>query len=344
MQTPLSSPNAGTSAKRSISDYYRRRHLFSILVVFATVALLGWGAFVTSIDAGLAVPDWPSSFDSYDMLNPVDGWWAVIPFRAEHGHRLLATIVGFLTIILVGWTWMADDRRWMRHLATAALGLIIFQGILGGLRVVWLSLDLAVVHACIAQVFFSMLVAITLFTSKAWLNLEVLRSADPAASRLRGFAVFGVGAVYLQIILGALLRHPGTGIDLFLVTTHLSWAFVVSALIVATAIHIRRHFRAHKLLNRVAFIAVLLLVVQFGMGLTAYVVNLDEAGYTLPSQLQVLVNSGHLVIGALLMATVFCQMVIVLRGVEVLRKAPKIGVPSVANGKAIASKESVATV
>ncbi|MEZ4695755.1 MAG: COX15/CtaA family protein [Rhodothermales bacterium] len=329
----------------SLAARYRARHRFSVLVVLSTIALLAWGAFVTSIDAGLAVPDWPTSFNSYDLLNPIDNWWTVIPFRAEHGHRLLATVVGLLTIVLVGWTLVADERRWMRYLSAGALGLIIFQGVLGGLRVIWISLDLAVVHACVAQIFFSTLVAITLFTSRAWFDLTVVRSAHPAASRLRGLAVFTAGSVYLQIILGALLRHPGTGIDVFLATTHMAWAFVVSGLIVVTAYHIRTHFRKQKLLMSVSRIAVILLGVQFALGLTAYLVNLDEAGYTLPSHLQVIVNTSHMVTGALLMAAVFCQLVVVLRGVEITKEpSPQRQNNQASDSKSLSHNAPVATV
>lgn len=336
-----STPDSGASA--SVAERYRSRHLFSILVVVFTVLLLGWGAFVTSIDAGLAVPDWPTSLGSTNMLNPVEGWWSVIPFRAEHGHRVLATLVGMLTMALVGWTLVGDDRKWMRYLATAALGLIIFQGILGGLRVVWISLDLAVFHACMAQIFFSALVAMTLFTSRAWLTLDVLRSSDPAASRLRGFAVFTAAAVYLQIIFGALLRHPGTGIDFFLATTHATWAFVVSALVILTAYQVRRYFKSHRLLMSISRITVVLLFVQFCLGFTAFVVNLDEAGYTLPSTLQVVTNTLHMVTGALLMASVFCQMLVVLKGVELARREAKIGVSSSKSQQSLSRPDSVAT-
>ena len=69
----------------------RWRHRFTILTALSTLVLMGWGAFVTSIEAGLAVPDWPSSYDSYDPFNPWPGWWRVTPLLAEHGHRLLGT-------------------------------------------------------------------------------------------------------------------------------------------------------------------------------------------------------------------------------------------------------------
>src|SRR5690554_6485033 len=141
---------------RNSYDALQGRHVsarfwYTIALYATTVVLIGWGGFVTSIDAGLAVPDWPTSFNSYDPFNPWPEWWTLTPVLAEHGHRLLGALVGLLTIGLAVWTWRFDERRWMRRLGFGALVLVILQGTLGGLRVVFASLDLAVVHACVAQ-------------------------------------------------------------------------------------------------------------------------------------------------------------------------------------------------
>ena len=148
----------------------RWRHRFTVLTGLSTILLMAWGAFVTSINAGLAVPDWPSSFNSYDPFNPWPEWWKLTPVLAEHGHRLLGMLTGTLTVILAVWTWIAEPRRWLKNLAIIAVALVSLQGVLGGLRVVWLSLDLAVVHACMAQLFLGLIVAMALFTSNAWLE------------------------------------------------------------------------------------------------------------------------------------------------------------------------------
>ena len=186
---------------------------------------MGWGGFVTSINAGLAVPDWPTSFGSSDMLNPWPDWWKMTPVLAEHGHRLLGTLVGFLTIIIAIWTFWKDSRKWMRMLGIGALVLVIGQGVLGGLRVTLVSLDLAVVHACVAQIFLATIFSMALFTSKSWLT-AARAPAGADSVKLRGLAAFSTTAVFIQIVFGALLRHPGTGIDTFLATTHIIWAFV----------------------------------------------------------------------------------------------------------------------
>jgi cytochrome c oxidase assembly protein subunit 15 len=270
----------------------RARFRFTLLTLAAAVGLLGWGAFVTSIDAGLAVPDWPTSFDSYDPFNPWPDWWQVTPILAEHGHRLAGALVGFLTLLLAVWTWKSDGRRWMRWLGMAALLLVSLQGLLGGLRVVLVSLDLAVVHACVAQIFFSLLAAMALFTSRWWNEdhgpLAISWNAGAAASLV----------VYIQIILGALLRHPGTGIDPVLAGLHMTWAFVALG---AVLFHVRALLASG--LRRLGGILSTIVFLQVALGFVAYFVLLDERGVLQPSNLQVLVNSLHLVIGAALMAT-----------------------------------------
>ncbi|NNE48003.1 MAG: cytochrome oxidase assembly protein [Rhodothermales bacterium] len=282
----------------------RARHLFTLLTVFATILLMGWGAFVTSIDAGLAVPDWPSSFNSYDPLNPWPGWWTITPVLAEHGHRLLGALVGLLVLILSIWTFAADSRRWMRRLAVGVLALVMLQGFLGGLRVVWVSLDLAVVHACVAQLFFSMMVCMALFTSRSWTDVEDSHVGQSAVSnRLVKLGAAASVAIYIQIILGALLRHPGTGIDLSLAGLHIFWAFVVVGLVLATAYEVHRSHRHIPTIRRSRDAMLGLLVVQFMLGLTAFFVLLDEVGMVQPSNLQVASNTSHMVIGALLMAS-----------------------------------------
>lgn len=301
----------------------RWRYRFSILSVLAAVALIGWGGFVTSIDAGMAVPDWPASFGSFDPFktgfhdpsDPAAQWWHQVPILAEHGHRLLGMLMGILTVILAFWTWRKDPRRWMRHLGFIALALVIVQGVLGGLRVVWNSLDLAVVHACVAQVFFSLLVAMTLFTSRGWMQAEDRPRPSERLPLLRWMAVLTAVALYGQIILGALLRHPGTGIDPVLAGVHIAGAFVAGGLIVSTYVIVRRHFGELGLLRHTARVLLGLLLLQLTLGFTAYFVILDEAGVLQPSNFQVIINSSHLIVGGLLLASAVCLALLALRPV-----------------------------
>ncbi len=283
----------------------RGRHRFTILTAATTVLLMSWGAFVTSIDAGLAVPDWPTSFDSYDPFNPWPDWWTITPVLAEHGHRLLGALVGFLTLILASWTIYSDHRWWMKILSLAVLITVMLQGVLGGLRVIWVSLNLAVIHACVAQIFFSSLVCMAIFTSRSWTSGGPERTLS-VPRRVRVLAVVAAVAVFVQIIFGALLRHPGTGIDLLFAGVHIFWAFVVVALILASAQLIRSDEHGQPL-GRARNTAVILLAVQFMLGMTAFFVLLDEQGMVRPSNLQVIINSSHMVVGALLLGAVVGQ-------------------------------------
>lgn len=304
-----------------VTPEIRWRHRFTILTGLTTVLLLGWGAFVTSINAGLAVPDWPSSFNSYDPFNPWPEWWKLTPVLAEHGHRLLGALVGCFTLVLAVWTWVKDPRRWMGWLSIGILVLVSLQGVLGGLRVVLLSLDLAVVHACVAQIFFGLIIGIALFTSEAWLTADVGRVSTGRAPRLLRTSLIAVGVIYVQIILGALLRHPGTGIDPLLAVLHITGAVITTAVVVVLFARVRADFRGSRIAYPAARVLVALLVIQFSLGVTAYLVTIDETGMLEPSNVQVVVNTAHMLVGALLMGTATAILFDALR----LPAAPKSG-------------------
>src|SRR5574341_635220 len=138
-------------------------HRFALLTAGATFPLLFIGGLVTSKGAGLAVPDWPTTFGYNMFLYP---WAKMIGgIFYEHSHRLFASAVGFLTVITALTFWLKEERLWMRWLGVAALGLVIAQGVLGGLRVVLLEQPLAIVHAAFAQAFFALTVSLAVFTS-----------------------------------------------------------------------------------------------------------------------------------------------------------------------------------
>src|SRR5436189_3034675 len=143
---------------------------FAWFAAFATLLLICSGGMVTSKGVGLAVPDWPTTFGYNMFLFPVSKWVGGIFF--EHTHRLIASTVGFLTIILAIRIWRGDPRRWMRRLGFAALGAVILQGVLGGLRVTMLKDEIGIFHALLAQAFLGMLIVITLATSRLWQRLR----------------------------------------------------------------------------------------------------------------------------------------------------------------------------
>ena len=161
---------------------------------------------VTSKGVGLAVPDWPTTFGYNMFLFPVSQWVGGIFF--EHTHRLIASTVGFMTIILAVWIWRADPRRWLRNLGFAALGAVIIQGVLGGLRVTLLKDEIGIFHACLAQAYLGMLVVITLATSQLW--RRIMAGTAPCGSSPRNLARLAICTtilIYLQLGLGATMRH-----------------------------------------------------------------------------------------------------------------------------------------
>src|ERR1700681_3909443 len=208
----------------------RNVHRFAVFTACCTFLLLIAGALVTSNDAGLSVPDWPLSYGS--LTPPMVGG-----IFYEHGHRVIAACVGLLSVVLAVWLWRVETRRWVRWLGVAAVGAVIAQGILGGITVLFfLPAPISSAHAALAQLFFSTIVSIALFTS-AWWQSERSATLDPAEPRVHGIAALTVAATLMQLILGAAFRHKGFGI-----IPHLIGAVVGTGMIFWLAGVVRRRF------------------------------------------------------------------------------------------------------
>jgi len=175
---------------------------FGWLSAVATLLLICSGGMVTSKGVGLAVPDWPTTFGYNMFLFPVSKWIGGVFF--EHTHRLIASTVGMLTVILAVWLWFVESRRWVRMLGLAAVGAVILQGILGGLRVTMLKDQIGIFHACLAQAFFALMVIIGLVTSPSWTERV---AAIRESKLLRAIALLTTVLIYLQLALGATMRH-----------------------------------------------------------------------------------------------------------------------------------------
>ncbi|MFN2542814.1 MAG: heme A synthase [Chthoniobacterales bacterium] len=185
--------------------YSKWLNRFAWFTAFATLLLICSGGMVTSKGAGLAVPDWPTTFGYNMFMFPVSKWIGGIFF--EHTHRLIASTVGFLTIILAVWIWRTEDRQSLRNLTLIAVAGVILQGILGGLRVTMLKDQIGIFHACFAQAFLGVIVLIAVLTTEFWRSL-VDRPGDlNKLKRLRGLAVSTTIAIYVQLALGATMRH-----------------------------------------------------------------------------------------------------------------------------------------
>lgn len=183
-----------------------------------TLALISVGGLVTSKGVGMSVPDWPTSYGYNMFLFPPSQWVGGI-FH-EHVHRLLASGVGLVTLALaVSLQWRSTDRV-VRHIGWCSFGLVVFQGILGGLRVVLdryavsgttLGTLFGLAHACTGQSFFVLMACITLRLSRSWRSLgDVPKLA--CGRRLRWMLPTATGLVFTQLVLGAAMRHQHAGL------------------------------------------------------------------------------------------------------------------------------------
>src|SRR5882762_6664480 len=193
---------------RSSNNPRFQRFAFALAAV--TLGLVCVGGLVTSHEAGMAVPDWPNTFGYNMFFFPISKWVGGIFY--EHTHRLLASAVGFLTIILAVWLWMKEDRKWLRWLGVAVLAAVIVQGVLGGLRVTWMKDELGIFHATLAQMFLVLVCSIALFSSRWWTEGREPSGNPAELSLLRRFSILGSALILLQLVLGATMRHQHAGL------------------------------------------------------------------------------------------------------------------------------------
>jgi cytochrome c oxidase assembly protein subunit 15 len=285
-------------------------HRLALLTAGATFPLLFIGGLVTSKGAGLAVPDWPTTFGYNMFLYP---WSEMVGnIFYEHSHRLVASSVGILTILLCAALWLQEARPWVRWLGAGALGLVIVQGVVGGLRVVLLEQTLAILHACLAQAFFALAVGLAVFTSSDWSRTEH-RVNSAHAIRFRVLCLFTTALVYLQAVSGAVVRHSGAAVDL-----HVALALVVALHVALVARRAWKFHRAEERLRRPAIVLIALLVVQLTLGVGSYLGKFSSLGAVWSRPLVVAVTTTHVVTGALLLVT--C-LVLTLRAFRFLAPA-----------------------
>jgi cytochrome c oxidase assembly protein subunit 15 len=185
-------------------------HRFAAFTAATTLFLIWVGGLVTSHGAGMAVPDWPTTYGYNMFFFPFSKWIGGIFY--EHSHRLVASGVGFLTVILAVWLWLKEERSWLRWLGVVALVAVVLQGILGGLRVTQMKDVIGVFHATLAQLFFALLCAMALFTSRRWLALGEFKLPVYASGWLRYLFALVTGLILIQLILGAAMRHQHAGL------------------------------------------------------------------------------------------------------------------------------------
>src|SRR5215813_10476179 len=285
---------------------------FAILVACATFSLIIAGALVTSHDAGLATSDWPLSNGQFFPKMVGNLFW-------EHGHRMVATTVGVLIIILADYMLAKEQRSWVRRLSVFALVAVIVQGLLGGLTVkLMLPLAVSAAHATLAQLVFCTTVSLAVFTSRSWLEARALSPEQKETLPLRYLCTAALVTIFLQLIIGATLRHSATWdrpLPAELILAHVGGALaVVVALGSATLTVLRRH-HGQGFLTRPAMLALTLLFVQLFLGVAAYITRLRSPYDPQPLNPMVGITVAHVACGALVFAT---TIVLTLRVFKVL--------------------------
>ena len=279
----------------SSTAFHPAHHRFAVFLAFCTFLLILAGAAVTSNDAGLSVPDWPTSFGSLYRIPPMVGG-----VEFEHGHRMIAEFIGLLTIVLAVWTQRVDRRPWMRALGWTALATVILQGILGGITVLFrLPPAVSTAHATLGQTFFCIIVSMALFTGREWVRDAPVLIAQSERPRLATLSLLAACSVYLQLILGAAFRHSGMKL-----LPHLVSAVVVTALVLWTCVRVlARHGRVTQL-RKPATALLVLLFVQLSLGFGAYLTRVVWGqGAPRPDMAMVLTTVAHVAVGALVLAT-----------------------------------------
>ena len=308
-------------------------HWYAVVAAASVSLLICSGGLVTSHDAGMAVPDWPNTFGYNMFLFPVSRWVGGVFF--EHTHRLIASTVGLLTVVLCIALFVIEDRRWVKTLGLIAVGAVVVQGILGGLRVTENNAVLGLFHGCLAQGFFALMATIALVTSRFWERLERAGTEGNAATNhtstrravglaseaalhkspltshlslltsCRAWVVVVTGMVFLQLVLGASMRHSHAGLSIpdfplnyghlfppldaasidkinqargaaaqpytsawliLLQYIHRIWAVLIVVGLVFTAVRLLRHRFLPLFFRRCASVWILLVFVQFCLG------------------------------------------------------------------------------
>jgi len=275
---------------------------FTFLVIMA-------GASVTSNDAGLSVPDWPTSF----------GYLVKVPHlvggvRFEWSHRMVAGSLVVLTLALATWTLLVEKRSWLRKLALAALGTVIAQAILGGMTVIFLQPPaVSSAHAAVAQTFFCIAVSIAMFTGPKWVEELPQVELDTRRPSLFTLTLLSIFVLYVQLILGAMFRHKGMSW-----WPHVVHAAVVAVVLTWTAMRGLSLYSKIDAVRKPAMMMLSLLIAQLCLGFTAFLTRVAWGKDAVQPELPMVISTvAHVAVGALLLATTVVLAIQVWRPVPV---------------------------
>jgi cytochrome c oxidase assembly protein subunit 15 len=300
-----------------MTDNHPWLHRYAAFVAFCTFLLIIAGALVTGNDAGLSVPDWPTSFGTFRMPRMVGG------IMYEHGHRMMAGTVGILTIILAIWLWRQDSRRWVRWVGFAAVMAVLAQAALGGITVLWyLPVAISTAHATLGQIFFCLTASLAFFTNAHW-HWDENKLEDTSTPSFQHLTMITTGVILVQLILGAVYRHANEGVidqvhanghavnflGLFrhsnegLIAPHVVGACVIALLVGWIVSSVLMRFAKQPDLLHPALLLGGLLVAQLFLGMGSLIMTMAARDAPQPLQPVVDVTTAHVVVGALLLVT-----------------------------------------
>jgi heme a synthase len=303
-------PDPGSITLKAISALYNRGlHGFAVFVACATLVVITAGALVTSNDAGLSVPDWPTSFGYLIKVPSFVGG-----IRYEWTHRMLAGSLLTLTLSIAIWTLIAEPRRWLRWLAIGAFCTVIAQAVLGGLTVLFFQPPaVSTAHATVAQTFFCIAVAIALFTGRRWVEEEPRVEFDQRRPSLFTLTLLSIFVLYVQLILGGMFRHHG-----MTWWPHVAHAVVVSFVLAWTAVRALSVYAHVDAVRRPAIVMLSLLITQLCLGFTAFLTRVAWGRDAVQPELPMVVSTvAHVAVGTLLLATAVILAIQVWRHVPV---------------------------
>jgi cytochrome c oxidase assembly protein subunit 15 len=283
-------------------------HGFAVFTACATFVLIIAGALVTSNDAGLSIPDWPTSFGSF-TVPPLHGG-----IQYEWSHRAIAGSIVLLTLTIAIWTMVAERRRWMKLLGLAALGTVMAQAVLGGLTVLlmqppWVSSA----HAAVAQTFFCIAVLIAMFTGRRWIEEHPRVELDMRRPSLFTLTLLSIFVLYVQLLLGAMFRHHGLSW-----WPHVVHSAVVALVISWTAIRAISLYAHIPAVKRPAVAMLSLMVTQLCLGFLAFITRVMFGREASQPELPLVASTvAHVAVGALLLASTVVLAVQVWRHVPV---------------------------
>ncbi len=303
-------PDPGSATLKAVEiTYNRAHHTFAVFTACATLLVITAGALVTSNDAGLSVPDWPTSF----------GYLVKVPhfvggIRYEWSHRMVAGTLVSLTLAIAIWTLLVERRRWMRWLAVGAFCTVIAQAILGGLTVLFFQPPaVSTAHATVAQTFFCIAVAIALFTGRKWVEEQPRVEFDSHRPSLFTLTLLSIFVLYVQLILGGMFRHHGMSW-----WPHVANAAVVTFVLAWTAIRAISVYSSLDAVRRPAILMLSLLITQLCLGFAAFVTRVAWGKSAAQPELPMVVSTvAHVAVGALLLATTVILSIQVWRHVPV---------------------------